>query len=118
MNAQRTNDTMMPVIPDVEDVQERLLKKLRAQPGTVEEVKKKKLLLLVNWMIAAIIIAIPVTVFADEVIYLLYPSFTVYHAPEQVQWDWGILLFLLCIVGTVFCKLGVLLYNFVIEKFS
>lgn len=79
--------------------------------------KKNALIRLVYWIAAAFTISIPLTLLADEIIYILYPHFFVYALPEQSQWIWGIALFVICFTGMFMVRAGWLLHKWVIAKF-
>jgi hypothetical protein len=100
-----------PAIPSVAEVERLMLERRSGGHIHVRLTKKEKKALWMNWLITGAIASVPLTIFIDELIYMVYPQFTVYSAPETVQWIWVAVLFVFCLIGTFLARLAARIIN-------
>jgi hypothetical protein len=100
-----------PRVPSVEEVERLMLERRSGGHIHVKLTKKEKKALWMNWLLVSAVAGVPLTIFIDELIYIIYPQFAVYSAPEKVQWVWVGALFVFCITGTFLARLAARIVN-------
>lgn len=100
-----------PPVPSIAEV-ERLMREKRAGGHlAVKLTKKEKKALWMNWLLVGAIASVPLTIFIDELIYMVYPQFAVYAASREVQLIWVAVLFVFCLLGTFLARLAARIVN-------
>ena len=100
-----------PPIPSVAEVERLMTEKKFGGHIPIKLSKKEKKALWMNWLLAGAIVSVPLTIFIDELIYMSYPQFAVYSAPEKMQWIWVAVLFAVCVIGTFLARLAARIVN-------
>jgi hypothetical protein len=100
-----------PTIPSISEVERLMLEKRSGGHIHIKLTKKEKKAMWMNWLIVSAVAGIPLTIFIDELIYIIYPRFAVYSAPQQVQFVWVGILFVFCVIGTFLARLAARIVN-------
>jgi hypothetical protein len=100
-----------PRVPSVQEVERLMLERRSGGHIPVKLSKKEKKALWMNRLIVSAVASIPLTIFFDELIYMIYPQLAVYSAPAQVQWVWAGVLFVFCLIGTFLARLAASIVN-------
>lgn len=95
-----------PPVPSVADVERLMLERRAGGYVRARLTKKERKALWMNWLITGVIASVPLAIFIDELIYMIYPQMKVYSSPQQIQWIWAAILFVFCVIGTFLARLA------------